>query len=78
MKGNRKSKEHLTSVIGQVSPCMAPLEVIGQTILELENRFAKLDEDNTRKKQINVACCLDYRVYRPFRALLYFVAFMIF
>jgi hypothetical protein len=60
--GIHRLKEHLSVIRGQVAPCMAPLEEIGQIRLELQNQRAKFEEDKDRKKEMVVACFLDSRV----------------
>jgi hypothetical protein len=54
--GIHRLKQHLASIRGQVAPCMAPLEEIGNIRLELQNQFAKFEEDKARKKEMLVAC----------------------
>jgi hypothetical protein len=57
--GIHRLKEHLAGRRGQVAPCMAPLEEIGQIRLELENQLAKFEEDKARQKEMLVACFSD-------------------
>jgi hypothetical protein len=40
---------------------MAPLEEIGQIRFELQNHFAKFEEDKAKQKEMLVACFLDFR-----------------
>jgi hypothetical protein len=54
-------KEHLDCIIIQVSPCMAPLEEIGQIIFELQNQHAKFEEDMARKNEM-VVCFSNSKV----------------
>jgi hypothetical protein len=45
-------KEHLAGRRGQVAPCMASLEEIGQISLELENQLAKFEKTRLGKKRL--------------------------
>ena len=45
-------KQHLAGIRGQVLPCEAPNEVIGEVRADLLNQFKKFEEDKARKKEI--------------------------
>jgi hypothetical protein len=46
-------KKHLAGVRGQVLPCDAPNEVIGQIRMDMFNQFEKFEEEKARQKEIN-------------------------
>jgi hypothetical protein len=52
--GDFRIKEHLASIRGQVLPCDAPYEEIGQIRMEMLERFEKFEEEKARKKAMNV------------------------
>ena len=50
--GIHRVKQHLVGIRGQVLPCEAPNEVIGEIRVDLLNQFKKIEEDKTRQKEI--------------------------
>jgi hypothetical protein len=51
--GIHRIKEHLAGIRGQVLPCDAPDEEIGQIRMEMLDRFEKFEEEKARQKAIN-------------------------
>jgi hypothetical protein len=43
----------LVAIRGQIKPCEAPLEEIGQIKLELQSQFEKFEEDKDKQKELN-------------------------
>ena len=50
--GIHRLKLHLAGLGGQITPCEAPIEEIGEIRKELRDQFQKFEEDKARQKEI--------------------------
>lgn len=49
--GIHRMKQHLDGIRGQIAPCAAPAEQIGDITKELVERFEKFEEEKSRQKE---------------------------